>query len=191
MVARGQTTYPGSMDARREQEFERLRTPRARPVESERERAPEQIASSLGNHVFRSVLQRDGAGIMPDGTAHPEVQQGITAARGGGASLDGGARGRIAPGLGDDLSDVRVHTDQRADDLARSVSARAFTMGTDVFFASGEYRPGSSSGEELLSHELAHVVQQRGAPTSGPLVVSQPGDALEVDADRAAQGARA
>ena len=191
MAARAQTAYPGCMDARREQEFERLRTPPARPVESERERAPEQIASSLGNHVFRSVLQRDGAGIMADGTAHPEVQQGITSARGGGAALDGGARGRIAPALGDDLADVRVHTDQRADDLARSVSARAFTTGTDVFFASGEYRPGSSSGEELLAHELAHVVQQRGAPTSGPLVVSQPGDALEVDADRAAQGARA
>ena len=71
------------------------------------------------------------------------------------------------------------------------MSARAFTTGTDVFFASGEYRPGPSSGEELLAHELAHVVQQRGAPTSGPLVVSQPGDALEVDADRAAEGARA
>jgi hypothetical protein len=178
------------MDARREREFERLRTPQAHAPEAERRQEPEHLASSLGNHVFRSVLSRDGAGIMPDGTAHPEVQSGIQSARGGGASLDGGTRGRIGPGLGDDLSDVRVHTDQRADDLARSVSARAFTTGTDVFFASGEYRPGTSSGEDLLAHELAHVVQQRGAPTSGPLVVSQPGDALEQDADRAAANAR-
>jgi hypothetical protein len=178
------------MDGRREQEFERLRTPRTPPPEAERQREPEHIASSLGNHVFRSVLQRDGAGIMADGTAHPEVQTGIQAARGGGSGLDGGARERIAPALGDDLSDVRVHTDQNADSLARSVSARAFTTGSDVFFASGEYRPGTSSGEDLLSHELAHVVQQRGAPTSGPLVVSQPGDALEQDAERAASNAR-
>jgi hypothetical protein len=179
------------MDARREHEFERLRVPHVPPPETERQAEPERIASSLGNHVFRSVLlQREGDGIMPDGTAHPEVQSGINAARGGGSGLDGGARERLAPGLGDDLSDVRVHTDATADALARSVSARAFTTGSDVFFAAGEYRPNSSEGENLLAHELAHVVQQRGAPMSGPLVVSQPGDALEVDADRAAESAR-
>jgi hypothetical protein len=178
------------MDARREHEFERLRTPHVPPPETDRQAGPERIASSLGNHVFRSVLQRAGDGIMPDGTAHPAVEAGISSARGGGSSLDGGARERLAPALGDDFSDVRVHTDATADALARSVSARAFTTGSDVFFAAGEYRPNSSDGENLLAHELAHVVQQRGAPASGPLVVSQPGDALEVDADRAVDSAR-
>ena len=78
-----------------------------------------------------------------------------------------------------------MHTDATADGLARAVSARAFTTGSDVYFASGEYRPGSSDGDRLLAHELSHVVQQRGAPTSGPLVVSQPGDTQELEADRA------
>jgi hypothetical protein len=54
-----------------------------------------------------------------------------------------------------------------------------------VYFARGEYRPGTSHGDELLAHELTHVVQQRGAPTSGPLVVSNPGDQLEAEADAA------
>jgi hypothetical protein len=179
------------MVARRAHEFERLRPAHTAPPEAERTAEPEHIASSLGNHVFRSVLQRDGAGIQADGTAHPEVERGINSARGGGAALDAGSRDRIAPALGDDLADVRVHTDANADALARSVSARAFTTGSDVFFASGEYRPGTSGGDDLLGHELAHVVQQRGAPTSGPLVVSQPGDALEQDADRAASNAKA
>ena len=85
-----------------------------------------------------------------------------------------------------DLSDVRVHADDSADTLNRSVSARAFATGTDVYFAKGEYNPGSDSGDRLIAHELAHVVQQRGASASGPLSVSQPGDALEREADEVA-----
>ena len=69
----------------------------------------------------------------------------------------------------------------------RSVSARAFTVGNDIFFGPGEYRPATPAGRELLTHELVHVVQQRGAPRSGPLTVSQPGDALEREAEDVAR----
>jgi hypothetical protein len=93
----------------------------------------------------------------------------------------------MAGAYGDSFHDVRVHTDQLAGALARSVQARAFTTGADIYFASGEYRPASPSGRELIAHELAHVVQQRGVPTSGDMVVSQPGDALELQAERAAR----
>jgi Domain of unknown function (DUF4157) len=92
-------------------------------------------------------------------------------------------RPRFGSRLGDDLSDVRLHTDSTADALARSVDARAFATGADVYFASGEYRPGSPSGDQLLAHELTHVVQQRGASTGGPLTVSQPADPAEREAD--------
>jgi hypothetical protein len=83
---------------------------------------------------------------------------------------------------------VKVHKDGEADAIARSVSANAFTTGADVYFASGQYQPESKEGKELIAHELAHVVQQRGAPTSGPLRVSQPGEPLERDAEQAARG---
>ena len=73
-----------------------------------------------------------------------------------------------------------MHTDSTAAALTNAVSARAFATGNDIFFAQGEYQPGSAAGGELIAHEVAHVVQQRGAPTSGPLTVSNPGDALEV-----------
>ena len=49
------------------------------------------------------------------------------------------------------------------------MSARAFATGTDVYFAQDEYKPNTTDGDKLIAHELAHVVQQRGAPTSGPL----------------------
>jgi hypothetical protein len=126
---------------------------------------------------------------MPDGTVHSEVQSTIDATRGGGSSLDAGVAERLSGSLGD-LSDVRVHTDETADKLNRSVSARAFATGSDVYFAGGEYSPGSAAGDKLIAHELAHVVQQRGSSASGPLNVSQPGDAMEREAESVADQIR-
>jgi hypothetical protein len=80
-----------------------------------------------------------------------------------------------------------VHTGPQAAALTRAVSARAFTVGNDIFFSPGEYNPASSAGDELIAHEAAHVVQQRGAPLSGPLTVSQPGDAMEREAEAVAR----
>jgi hypothetical protein len=144
---------------------------------------PARLASTIGNRAFGAMLGRVGEGILPDGTAHPDVEATIARTRGSGLALDAASRERNSSALGDSLADVRVHTDETADQLARSVSARAFTTGSDVYFAKGEHKPGSSGGDELLTHELAHVVQQRDAPTSGPLTVSKPGDALETEAE--------
>jgi len=149
----------------------------------------ESVASSVGNRAFGQLIGRaPGDGIMPGGVVHPDVASTIATTNGSGHTLDPDARERLAPHVGDPLTDVRVHTDSTADALARSVSARAFTTGSDVYFAAGEYRPGSSDGDSLLAHELTHVTQQRGAPTSGPLTVSEPGDTMETEADTVASG---
>jgi Domain of unknown function (DUF4157) len=160
-----------------------------RPVESPEPEAAavERLASSVGNQAF-GVLAREGAGIMPDGNAHPDVTAALARTRGGGVPLDKGLRDELSGQLGDTFGDVRIHADGEADSLARSVSARAFTTGADVYFAGGEFNPLSTGGRELIAHELAHVVQQRGAPTSGPMRVSQPGEPLELDAEQAARG---
>ena len=177
-----------SWSAQHEKEQELEQQQRIEPPEPETKEpaAPlHQLASDVGNIAFRSTLARDGAGILPTGEVHPEVQGKIDSTRGSGTDLDTGVQERFSSSLGD-LSDVRVHTDSTADSLNRSVSARAFATGTDVYFAQGEYNPGSADGDHLIAHELAHVVQQRGAPSSGPLSVSEPGDALEVEADSVA-----
>ena len=111
----------------------------------------------------------------------------IAAARGGGSPLDGSLAQSFGNALGHSVADVRVHTDSTAAALTRAVSARAFATGTDIFFAPGEYQPGTSAGRELIAHEVAHTDQQRGAPLSGPLVVSNPGEPLEVQADGVAR----
>ena len=128
----------------------------------------------------------DGGGILAGGRVHPDVTAQIAARRGRGTPLEPAVRDQMSAALGDSFADVRVHTDPLATALARSVEARAFTTGADIYFGGGEYSPHSSSGRQLLAHELTHVVQQRGAPTTGELTVSEPGGALEVEAERTA-----
>jgi hypothetical protein len=165
--------------------------PDAARDERPRSRGPlARVASAIGNHGFaRTVARmRDGEGILPGGVVHPDVEAAIGAARAGGRALDQPVLEHVGAALGDSLGDVRIHADGAAAALARSVSARAFTVGRDIFFGPGEYRPTTPAGRELLTHELVHVVQQRGASSGGALKVSQPGDALEREAEDVARG---
>lgn len=111
----------------------------------------------------------------------------INSARGGGAPLDPGIREQMSGALSDGFADVRVHTDAGVGPRPVRSGARLHD-GADIFFARGEYRPGGSGGRELLAHELTHVVQQRVAPVTGEMRVSDPGDALEREAERLARG---
>ncbi len=78
-----------------------------------------------------------------------------------GRPLEAKHRSLLESHLGTDLRDVRLHVGARADRAARSLRARAFTLGSDIAFREGAYAPGSSEGLHLLAHEAAHVVQQR------------------------------
>jgi len=146
-------------------------------------------ASGIGNHRFTTLLSRmhDGEGILASGLVHPDVQAAISSARGGGNPLSRNVSRQLESSLGEPLGDVRVHVDDHAATLARAVSARAFTVGSDIFFSAGEYNPATQGGTELIAHEVAHVVQQRGATMTGPLSVSQPGDASEREAEAVAR----
>jgi Domain of unknown function (DUF4157) len=81
-----------------------------------------------------------------------------------------------------DFSGVRVHTDLSADALSRSLDARALTIGSDIFFSNGSYRPDQPQGRELLAHELTHVVQQAQGAPGGEVRVSRPDEPAEVQA---------
>ncbi len=90
----------------------------------------------------------------------PRVEASIHALRGQGQPLPESTRAFFEPRLGMDLSGVRVHAHGAAADAARSIHARAFTAGSDVAFAAGEYAPDSEPGRRLMAHELVHVRQQ-------------------------------
>ncbi len=148
---------------------------------------PSHLLSALGNarvqRLMRSALHRqaDGSAGVDDAVA-----KSIQSQRGSGQALDEGARRSLEPAFGEDFSDVRVHTDGEANTLNHAVQAEAFTTGQDIFFREGNYSPGSSDGQKLLAHELTHVVQQRSAPPTTELTVSDPEDASEREAGHVA-----
>ena len=94
------------------------------------------------------------------------AQSQINNLRGGGQPLSPSLRAYFEPRFGHDFSSVRLHTDANGATAARSVSAKAFTLGSDVAFAAGQYSPETTSGKRLLAHELTHVVQQGGAQST-------------------------
>jgi hypothetical protein len=142
--------------------------------------------SAVGNAAAAGVLHR-AAQPGDRAAVDPAVASAINARRGAGTDLDPGVREDLSPELGDDLADVRVHTDGEADRLSRAVRAEAFTTGRDVFFRAGRYDPASNEGRKLLAHELTHVVQQRGALPAAELAISDPAEPSERQAAAVAE----
>ncbi len=85
-----------------------------------------------------------------------------------GEPLPDETRSMMESHFGVDFGDVRVHHDAQAAQSSRSVEAAAYTVGHDVVFDEGEYAPGTETGDELIAHELTHVVQQTGSAAEAP-----------------------
>lgn len=106
---------------------------------------------------------------LDDESGHPKLEPGasreggvarVPMASSGGSPLPSSVRAPMESGLGHDFSSVRVHTGTEAARATSSVNARAFTVGSDIYFSPGRYEPQSKAGQHLLAHELTHVVQQ-------------------------------
>jgi outer membrane protein OmpA-like peptidoglycan-associated protein len=153
------------------------------PLEREADRAADQVMSmtrpSIGagaasvarkcaqcteeDQTGSSTLQRDTAG-RDDPLAGAAAPNAVTdVLRDPGQALDPATRNFMEAGFGFDFGGVRVHDDAKAAASARDVTARAYTVGNHIAFGRGAYRPDDQQGRKLLAHELAHVVQQRGA----------------------------
>jgi hypothetical protein len=139
--------------------------------------------------VVRQARQDEAAAGAAGGELDAALRRDLDAARRGGRRLDGTVGAQLGQALSSDFRTVKVHTDARADALTRSLRASAFTVGGDIFFRKGAYAPHTSSGRELLAHELTHVVQQ-GCPTgtgaSTGVTVGPADDRHEREADRVA-----
>ncbi len=129
--------------------------------------------------VSRRSLSGETVGTLPP-SLHESLEQ-------PGTPLDSGTQQFMESRFDYDFSGVRVHTDAAAAQSARDIDARAYTAGNDIAFAPGEYAPQTPYGRYLLAHELAHVTQ--GVETEPAAPVSNPGDAAEHAADRAAESA--
>ncbi len=129
-------------------------------------------------HEEELMPKRGGSG--KGGKVSSSLQSDINRERGKGVPLGGNIRASMEQAFGTDFSGVRVHTNSNADRLNRSIHARAFTTGKDIFFRQGAYEPASRQGQELIAHELTHVVQQQGLH-KGQNVILQPDRDENVD----------
>jgi hypothetical protein len=132
------------------------------------QRAPGQVGAGLrpapggpGPSVG-GVPGEGGSQTRPYADVSPATESRVASLRGGGEPLSPDQRAYFEPHFGD-LSTVRLHTGPQAHAAARSLSARAFTVGKDIAFGAGEYQPESPEGQKLLAHELTHTVQQGAA----------------------------
>jgi hypothetical protein len=143
--------------------------------EQEADRIAHQVVQQIHAPVESSATIKSQSGIvqrLKDGivrcqfsggnemNASPDLEASIQQARGSGQSLAESIREPMQRVFGADFSAVRVHTNDQSDQLNRSIQAKAFTTGQNIFFKQGAYQPGSRSGQELIAHELTHVIQQ-------------------------------
>ncbi len=151
---------------------QKLHSPQSAQIQKEKAEKGDQVQTKSADskstdlkpahplQAVNSTVQRD---LNPDGdAASNDFESSLNKAKSGGQPLQSQLRTKMENAMGANFSGVKVHTDNQADQLNRSVQARAFTTGKDVFFKKGEYNPGTKGGQELIAHELTHVVQQNG-----------------------------
>lgn len=132
-------------------------------------------AAPRAGRLQRAISRADASDGGPvDKETESAVRSGIS---GSGKPLPENVRSSYESKMGADFSDVSIHTGQAADEAAQSINAEAFTLGSDIAFASGKYDPGSKTGQELLAHELTHVAQSESTDTAATSLFRQAADA--------------
>lgn len=133
----------------------------------------EREADSAAETVMRAPLTAHGE-TRGDGDAvsevSPRAESEARRAAGGGVPLSQPLRAFFEPRFGQDFSRVRVHTGGAAESASQSLSAAAFTYGSEIFFNAGQFRPDARAGLGLLAHELAHVTQKQSGRVSRRLI---------------------
>jgi hypothetical protein len=159
-----------------EEEDEKLMQAKHDPALAQREGAPEEDDDP------EKLMQAKPEVGLEGGPVSDELAGRIESKRGSGSPLDDGTRSTMEGALGASFEGVRVHSDAESAQLNQSISAKAFTTGSDIFLGQGA----SAGDHDLMAHELTHVVQQRDMSASGPLTVGPAGDSYEQQADAAA-----
>jgi hypothetical protein len=149
-------------------------TPQGAPIQCQKTEEEEKTLR------MKPMLQAPSRGIP----AGQELEAEIGRSRSGGHFLDKNVRKPMEQAFGADFSRVKVHTDEQSDQLNQSIQAKAFTTGQDIFFRRGAYNPGSITGQELLAHELTHVVQQNSMDLQGQTHQDSPAETQPVDVSR-------
>ena len=136
--------------------------------------APPRFGSKCPQCEEEEKLQTKPGGSQSAAGEAPSIVHEVL--RAPGQPLDAATRDFFEPRFGRDFSRVRVHTDAKAAESARTMGARAYTLGSDIVFASNAFSPATSAGRRLLAHELVHTAQHRDVPVRQVPLVSSPAE---------------
>ncbi len=125
---------------------------------------PENGEKSLSGKEPRIIRRKKAITAAAASEEDPGLGSRINGLKGKGEPLPEGTRKFFETKLNQDFGQVRIHNDPQSHEIARSLQARAFTIGEDVGFGAGEFAPQSGAGKKLLAHELTHVMQQGEIP---------------------------
>ncbi len=137
------------------------------PLEYEADRVADQVmASSSNSNITKTAprIQRAPTNTNSSGISVPASV--VRALASSGSPMKSGLRQDMEQRFSQDFSQVRLHTGAVAERSAGDVSARAYTVGNNVVFGTGQFSPNTSKGKRLIAHELTHVVQQNSARLS-------------------------
>jgi hypothetical protein len=127
----------------------------------------EQQANSVADHVIYrkpnsfSSINQNSKSAFSGTTSNLKANQ-IGSNNGNGVSMDSTTKSFMENSIGANFSEVKIHTDSEAIQMSENINAQAFTVGNDVFFNEGKYKPDTEAGQHLLAHELTHTIQQSG-----------------------------
>jgi hypothetical protein len=155
---------PGTLQRQPELDEEDSETVQQRPIGLQRQALSDGEKPNKDKSLtqLKPLVQAKGKG----NSAPQGFEQRLSQHKGGGQPLPDETKAFMEPRFGADFSSVRIH---EAPKEASDIGAQAFTHGQDIYFNAGKYNPGSSSGKELLAHELTHVVQQVGSVVQAKL----------------------
>ncbi|WP_439695039.1 DUF4157 domain-containing protein [Mucilaginibacter sp. AW1-7] len=108
--------------------------------------------------------------------ASSSFESSLSSSKGNGSALPSDTMASMNSRFNTDFSGVRIHTGATAETLSSSINAQAFTHGSDIYFNTGKFQPGTDSGGLLLAHELTHTIQQGSVsqPAQGSTVSRKP-----------------
>src|ERR1700722_3293791 len=129
-----------------------------------------------------SAMRMGGSAEVADRDREPVAKNSVGSRSNGEEALQPEDRRFFESRFKHNFADVRVYSDHEANESARALKARAFTLGNRISFAAGEYRPGTDAGRTLIAHELAHVMQQRGIDARDTLTIRRKPDDGKKDA---------
>lgn len=133
------------------------------PANDQHEQEADRVAAQVMSAPLTAQRSAQAVSLRQPEDAGPIQRAPVTnvPVHSGGKVLPRETRQQMEARFGADFTHVRLHTSTEAAQASRSIDAEAFTHQNHIYIDAGNSLS-SHSGQQLLAHELTHVLQQTG-----------------------------